>query len=1297
MPLADSTASDTPANEKPQPSPVTTTELPSNPALITTPTDEPWTKSLAAGVAPWTRDSPRLTADFKSAGHDELTDVEARRWLEPVAGQPCEWSTELIGKPTRRVARFHGLARLRAPWPTDAVLRLTPFDVTDLTLYFWNGLTGTAFHYDTARQTPRWTAFEMTRPDSTAKPVRGGLLTTDNGAYVRSTPGTLDIRQQDNELILARGDVILMSVPQSGSPTEVVIEGQFRLRGISMYRGAPLHHRADNSQPSLISGPAATLPWMIPTAGHARLTSNADGSISMAAESSETMETISLPWTGSQERESALPTSGMFETIICVESADPGTGFFLGDHAGRPLQRLGFFRDVSTQEITFGLLHPDELRTDSLPASNESVPLVLATSVWLKLVSGLGVVHVLASGDGRHWGDLTEDVAREAANRDVQGTVGSLGLFSLPGPHARTIRIRHIQVRELRAITDLVDPALRQSVTPFTADQLQDPTTWIRRINEVRPAAVDESRWLAANVVVALSQDPPKEFAATLLHRLVTIGIKSTRSFEQKCELLQQAGLLCAPLDETTAKLTEGWYEELGWQLAESDDPIGLPKLRSAWLRTPIETKHRMPSVCERLHSHAIIQAIYRHDWPTVWSLAQSVSYWIQPANPDAPLSESAEQLDRHARWAQSLVAETVPQLDDGTAAVMPARLRHPFIPIFNKAAYNLRAELQAALADGNDEDACRIAMSIDPGDVQGLLPEIDDRDLFVSLPTALAIARKSSAGFAATMAQKFAPYGLIRVRAAINRRNIPALQAATLQFMGTDAAREAHAWLGDLNLSVGQFGTAEQHFCDALVEASDQQREALEPRLMLARALGGRLPYTSSIDSPFFSSARPVEFNGQSISATDFRSLISTLNTRITTVDAGKETGHPSVSSVPQGAFTLEHRAAFSGDLGNNPGRWEYRFGDPFGRQLTVATDGRQAYASNRFQVTAYSTITGQQLWTHGLGNEQGNAYALPFTPMRPLLSGDRLFVRRLTKAGVELAALNTNHGHLVWRRQSPDSVLTDPTFWNGQLFALLVSKRDDDQVQVEAAWFDPKNGTVTATHPLFRLREFPDHQYSGQLVVNDRFAVCTVGGTTACFDWQGQIRWLRRHILLRSPVDELAEDFRVSRPAIKDDRVIVTMPGVRELQCLNLETGRTIWERPITHLRGLAGITGSNVIADTTRGLEAVDATTGKLLWRYPLPSRLEVFQTDEQTVLLAKRAESTDNKSKPLLIWLDAQSGRELDQSMVEVKGREQFQLGPLFSANGKWWSFVGESWRNPQRELHELIRIPTAASE
>ncbi len=541
---------------------------------------------------------------------------------------------------------------------------------------------------------------------------------------------------------------------------------------------------------------------------------------------------------------------------------------------------------------------------------------------------------------------------------------------------------------------------------------------------------------------------------------------------------------------------------------------------------------------------------------------------------------------------------------------------------------------------------------------------------------------------FARLMVEKFGPLGLIRVRNSINSGDVRGVQAATLQFYGTEAAAEAHGWLGDRALSAGRFPAAEEHFLLALAHVAPRQREALESRLQLATALNGQLP-----TAPVVVPKKPIELSGTTIAPAAFESLIRDLSTRTSPTSRFTTTAVAAAAQpLAPAAFKLEPRAIFDGQPGNNPGRPEYRFGDPFARQLAVATDEQRLFVSNRFQVNAFGLIDGKQLWAQGLGAEQGDAYALPFMPMKPLVAGDRLLVRRLTKGGAELACLRCDNGTVIWKQRPNSQVLSDPVFWNGNLFALTLAKVDDDLVQVEATRFDFETGAATSSQPLFRMKDQGDRSLIAQLSLAGRLALCTVGGTTACFDSAGEVHWLRRHTWLPKMIDELSEDFRVFTPVVHGDRIVVSLPGVRTVSCLQLATGRRVWERPLPDLRGAVTASGSRVLVDTTAGLTALSLDDGTVAWTRPLESRLEALHADGSTVVVAHREKIANAKTKPYLLWLDLKTGRELAQSRVEGTEKDELQFGPLVLASGKWWTFSGQGWKDPKRELNELVALP-----
>ena len=67
----------------------------------------------------------------------------------------------------------------------------------------------------------------------------------------------------------------------------------------------------------------------------------------------------------------------------------------------------------------------------------------------------------------------------------------------------------------------------------------------------------------------------------------------------------------------------------------------------------------------------------------------------------------------------------------------------------------------------------------------------------------------------------------------------------------------------------------------------------------------------------------------------------------------------------------------------------------------MAFAVDGDLAYVSNRFQVAAFDLKNGKRLWQTAVGGEHAKTHDWTLTPMKPLIVGDRIFVRRLVKVG--------------------------------------------------------------------------------------------------------------------------------------------------------------------------------------------------------------------------------------------------------------------------------------------------------
>ena len=1211
--------------------------------------DLPWSRWLSPDAKPAALDSPALLGDLKSIGHDELPLDEFRRWWSDVPGQQSSAHQQIVGG--KRTVTFHGAARLKAPWMQDTWLRLTPFDVKELSLYFWTGDTGVALTHYRNREPQLWAAYAIERQPNAAMPERWGLLTTDSGAVYRSGVATLDFHHHDGSLVMSVAQTPVLAVPLTKAADDVVVIGESRFRGATWLRGEPLPARPNRGHSVAWSSITADeSPW------HGPMARDADGSLSLKAPASNE---IVPSWT-------TLAKPGLHEVIFRIRSAEPGTGVMLGDADGKPIALLGLLRDRRTGQLTLAGMKPDERRTESDYDFKAFPAPYVRSGQWVRLTAGLGALHISVSGDGRHWGQIVESPVR-----DVRGAVQSIGLFALPGESPRTITLEHLEVRRLDHLTNIVDAeALQEAegLRPLGPDaNPRDLGQWQLLALSRRPESVAPAAWLDAVALSTLQSGQPTELVSPLVDRLAESSSGREWSAEQQWRFYDDCLQIVDHWPERDAAVWARRYAAAGENHSVTD-------AWSEWLGAPVWTHGQPREEFQRALANELLEAAEYGRWDLAELLSRNALHWVAQAHPDHQPRDAAKSLEQIARWVRR----------EQTDEVYPLAWRHPFQPQLDKDAYNTRAELQAALDGAAYRDAARIAMSLGETSSSGLLPDLREPNLYVSLPVALSVTWRDYPQFAKTMRQEFTETGLLRVRQAAEGADVDGLRLATLQLFGTAAAAEAYAWLGDRHMALGEFAEAWRCFDRALPSATEDLRDRIAPRRELARSLSGPLPGESRNSA---ASPSPVRIEGQELTSVigELRPAAPALSVDLL-ADA--------VPNLSPQRYRLEPRARFDGQAGNDAGRGEFREADAFGRQFGVATDARHVYVSNRFQVTAYDRTNGQSKWAAAVGSEQGSAHGHRFTPMTPLVVDNALFVRRLMKAGIELAALDATNGNVRWHHRPGDrgQWLCDPVWTAQGVWALAAHKVDDEWFDLRWTRLHAETGATLSEAPLFRLRDAWQSEVPCRVAVRGWNVIAAVGGTVASFSLHGELHWVRQELWLPPKIDPLAEDHLVGLPVLSETDVLVTQPGSRTVRCQELATGRTKWTYASAELQGILAATDDRIFLAESNAVVGCDRTTGMRLWRHSIDQRLTAVSANTNTVILARELEFKGNRGWLQLVWLDADSGEVRAELPVEADLREDWRFGPWFAVGEQVWSFAGQTWRDPNRDLVALTPIP-----
>lgn len=1198
-----------------------------------------------------------------------LTQGELRRWLVPVSGQNHRYH-----EGTRNniaVSGFEGLLKLAAPWPADAVLRLAPFDQHGMAIHFWRGEEGVALHYYHYPR-PLWAAFRTTRKGNEPRPATYALIATDNDRYDRSYSGPLDLRHQEGAMVLSRGDVRLLTAPLSGPPAEVYFDKQGWLRTLTMYRGEPMADEPPSAvHDLLVPENPASLTWSTDLPQGATFKSIGQGFVRLASDKTA----------GPARAFVKLPRAGVCEIIVQLDDVSAGTGLYLGDDSGKPLYLLGVLRDQRTGWPTLGFLKPDAGWFETGVDLNQQPAPYVGAGQWLRIVAGSGCLKAWVSGDGVHWSRALDP------QRGLRGRFTHVGLINFKTNADRYVSVRKLLVREFSELSDLAPADLRDNVPESVTATDLTYAVWLERVMETLPAGANPSAWRAACAIRSAGCMPSASLGNPILMGLLEESLSRDVPAERRLGLLRQAAEAFDAWEQPESHRFTQLFERLGWHLLREGHPQPFSLVMRGLMTSPIWTTAQYQAQPEPLAKAELVNLLYREKWTGVRDFSRRLAFWNRASHPDVRWPDFRQRTKNLLEWSDAIAQRAAGDGRRGGAATLPlpANWRHPLVVELSKEGYNTLAELEAALAEDSFGDACQIILSARPELVLGLLPDARDPNLLLSFPQAVAAAMQDHPGLRSTMIEQHGKLGRLRAQQAMTEGNAVALEAVTVQFFGTQAAADAHSWLGDRALASGEFALAVAEYQQGLPSADGDRRNGLMARMRLAAAMMGRDMGEAVTE--------PVAFRDVKYSPVDFEKLVAEMKQRAGAAGTASlvATGEATLESVKPSRFEVKQRGAWRGDVGQNPGNPNSGDVDWVARQLAVTQAGNVLYIANRFQTAALDLNGGNMLWSQPLGKEQGQTHAWPLVPMRLLVAGDRLFIRRLTKHTPELACLETATGKVRWTTRESLAIASDPLLLQDSLYVFVLSNSSQEGLsQLDLAVVNPQTGDVESQRPVMQLRNSWDRQLSCQALTYGGRLIAVAGGTVFCCDLSGQPMWVNRQTWLPPSQDPLTHEQTRSVPLVDGRRVFVVQHGVWSVECLDADSGRRIWMKPASDVRRVLGLTAGRLIVETSRGWQAFVAETGDPAWFHATDQIMDAALCAASGPLMVSRREQIQPELwRALLVWLDPLTGRELATAPLESMTDRQPFLGPVVRHNDRLWTFFGRNIRDPNRDIYELI--------
>ncbi len=1204
---------------------------------------------------------------------------DLRMWFEQAPG--FNFQLHRIDTRFGPCGALEGVARLRSPWPDHAMLRLSLENYNRLRLHFYHGETGvTLVYYED--QNYRWAAYATTREAGKPLPNSWAITGTDDDRCRRTElrqGGPIDIFYAAGELVLSRGDIVLTSAPLAGPPTEVFVEGRAAFEGIALARTAGVPTLLPASPVALDIARPAELAWQPSKPDLARVEKLPGGGVRFVADKSKERVHVFAPLTFETPR----------EAIFELEDISPGAGVHFVFEDGKVHEVVRFFHDRRAGQLAAQLRGwDDEWQADLPPASERSTGLA-AAKCWVKLLYGCGNTRWWLSSDGVHWAQ--PEMAHDGSQPRPTG-IGVQLVANRPDTH---VTLKRLTVRELAGLAALAPPELREKAVAVT--KVNSLGQWLTQVVAKKPADIGTPAWLRACAVRSLGAGMHRNQAYQVLEALLDDMSARNLPLDVQLAALTDATLMAWDLRDNGA-MKRGlprrmW--ELGLEAADRDGVPAWSSIRRTFMSVPWFTHLVGPPELERVVRAETIQRAYGIQTVDTRAYIRTLRLFEQQRY--SPL----------ALWLASQAARDQPGVPNGEGvAKIKDGWRDPLVEELSKEAYNTTTEIQSVLESEAWPEAARLITSLDAEAAPGVAPYLKDRMLLSSLPVAVRLTLDDYPQVRAALGDQFGPLARLRIGQAMAAGDAQSVEMATIQFAGTDAAAEAHQWLGDRALASGWFVRAIAEYRRALATLPGLASQ-VEPRVRLAAAMLGRdegRPVTQS-----------VQFNELAMSPAEFEALVAEMRNRgnVATLSPASSAGqHAGVPAAKR--YEAHIRSRLDGPVGDRPqeevgDRRTNQFRVPWvDRQLATVVDGDVMYVTNRFQLAAYDLTSGQRMWqSQPPPGPIQRSQDWSLVAMRPLVTGGRIYARQLYGNNPTLACWEKANGKLLWSAEaaSGEFFVSDPVALQGQLGLLSIQLLSGQLGLLRWNTVDPESGELTNQTDLVQLRNTWGKRACCEVAVLDDSLVVVLGGVTISLDAAGKVRWVRKHVAIPCEEDPRWVLQQFHAPLVAGGKLYVAQPGLRTALCLDSATGREVWSVVLPEILGLVGLSGREgeapaeprrLIVRTETGLRALDRATGQTLWRTPV-SELHSFQlVDDQSILIAARERTPQSNDQWLtrLTWLDAATGQPRATCTLPGLVDGDPRLGSLVPYQDRIFTFFGRGQHEANRDVVELVPVGDA---
>ncbi|MCK4275823.1 MAG: hypothetical protein KAX78_04875, partial [Phycisphaerae bacterium] len=361
-------------------------------------------------------------------GSDWRKDVE--KLLQRRQGKDPDWSSD---NKYYQLDGTYGLGSLPA---TGRMLRLGVYQSQKCDLEFWNRNDGVRILIEPQKK--RIQVHSLTRKDARAKPTVTGSL-DDMGAWQWYRLGAIDLRYQDGQILICRGEIPLLRAAMPRPPTEGSLVGTgVRLRQAEARTCRPLAiPAAEKIDKTLITHTSAgKLTWKKKPEDKTELSTDPGGVVSLSSEKDKDNDT------GRAWFELDIPQITGMEVTMHVRECTPLAGIFV--HVKNAQDQIRMVLHKGKRVVGSG--NQQEMTEDILMGR------VIDKEFWIRIRCGLDFLMVWVSPDGKRWWRRKYQPFYHSPGR-LQ-----IGLEIHQGKGPRRIAVDDVRIRRFEAIRRMVAP-----------------------------------------------------------------------------------------------------------------------------------------------------------------------------------------------------------------------------------------------------------------------------------------------------------------------------------------------------------------------------------------------------------------------------------------------------------------------------------------------------------------------------------------------------------------------------------------------------------------------------------------------------------------------------------------------------------------------------------------------------------------------------------------------------------------------------------------------------------------------